>query len=79
MYPAVCKVKPNKDFSLFVILDNGEERILDMTPYLDFGVFRKIRSYDSFKCVRVVFDTIEWAKGVDLDPEFIYAKSKLDS
>lgn len=44
--------------------------------YLDFGVFKKIRDYEKFKKARVAFDTIEWDEGVDLDPEFIYAKSK---
>jgi len=76
MYPAVCKVRSHEDFSLSIVLDNGEKRSLDMKPYLNFGVFKKIRDYDKFKRVRVAFDTIEWDEGVDLDPEFIYAKSK---
>jgi len=76
MYPAVCEVTPNEDFSLNVVLDNGERRLLDMKPYLDFGVFRKLRDYESFKRARVAFDMIEWDEGVDLDPEFVYEKSK---
>jgi len=76
MYPAVCEVTSQKDFSLIIVLDNGERRTLDMKPYLDFGVFKKIRDYEKFKRVRVAFDTIEWDEGIDLDPEFIYAKSK---
>ena len=76
MYPAVCEVTPNEDFSLNVVLDNGEKRVLDMKPYLEFGVFRKLRDYEKFKRARVSFDTIEWDEGVDLDPEFIYEKSK---
>jgi hypothetical protein len=47
-----------------------------MKPYLDFGVFKKIRDYEKFKKVRIAFDTIEWDEGVDLDPEFVFAKSK---
>jgi hypothetical protein len=76
MYPAVREVISHEDFSLMVVLDTGERRLLDMKPYLDFGVFKKIRDYEKFKKVRVAFDTIEWDEGVDLDPEFIYAKSK---
>lgn len=76
MYPAVCEVTPNEDFSLKLVLENGEQRILDMKPYLDFGVFKRIRDYESFKRARVAFDTIEWDEGVDLDPEFVYEKSK---
>jgi len=76
MYPAVLEVISLEDFSLMVVLDTGERGLLDMKPYLDFGVFKKIRDYEKFKKVRVAFDTIEWDEGVDLDPEFIYAKSK---
>ena len=69
----------NKDFSLAVVFDNGEEGVLDVKPHLDFGVFRKIKDYEEFKRVRVSFDTVEWDCGVDLDPEFVYAKSKIAS
>ncbi len=75
MYPTVREVTPNEDFSLNVVLDNGEKRILDMKPYLDFGVFKRLRDYENFKRARVAFDTIEWDEGVDLDPEFVYEKS----
>ena len=76
MYRSVQKVVPNEDFTLTVAFDNGEECTLDMKPYWDFGVFQRIRDYDQFKRVRVAFDTIEWDGGLDLDPEFVYAKCK---
>ena len=76
MYPSVCEVRPNEDFSLSVVFDNGEKRILDMRPYLNFGVFKRIREYENFRRARVAFDTIEWNDGGDLDPEFIYEKSQ---
>ena len=79
MYPAVAKVAPNEDFTLSVRFDNGQEGVLDMKPYLDFGVFRRIKDHAEFKRARVAFDTIEWDHGVDLDPEFIYAKCKITS
>lgn len=43
---------------------------------LDFGVFRQIKDRDAFNRARVAFDTIEWDCGVDLDPEFVYARCK---
>jgi hypothetical protein len=76
MYLAIHEVMPNEDFTLNIVLENGEKRILDMKPYLDFGVFKKIQNYNSFKRARVSFDTIEWDEGVDIDPEFVYLKSK---
>ena len=77
MYPSVSKVVPNEDFTLAIAFDNGEHGMLDMKPYLGFGVFQRIREYEHFKCVRVAFDTIEWDSGVDLDPEFVYGKCKM--
>jgi hypothetical protein len=74
MYPSVIEVVPNRDFTLNITFDNGEQGVLDMKPYLDFGVFSQIREYEQFRRVRVAFDTIEWDCGVDLDPEFVYAK-----
>ena len=77
MYPSVTEVTPRKDFSLSIAFDNGEEGILDMKPYLGFGVFQKIADYKRFSRARVAFDTVEWDCGVDLDPEFVHARCKM--
>jgi hypothetical protein len=76
MYKAVVSVYPNEDFSLTVTFEDGLEGVLDMTPYLDFGVFKRIKDIEQFKRVRIAFDTVEWECGVDLDPEFIRAKCR---
>jgi hypothetical protein len=77
MYQAVVSVRPNEDFSLAVAFEDGAEGVLDMKPYLDFGVFRRIKDFEQFRRVRIAFDTVEWDCGVDLDPEFIRAKCKI--
>jgi hypothetical protein len=74
MYPSVKSVIPNDDYVLSICFDNGECGILDMKPFLDFGVFRRLKNRSAFKRVRVVFDTVEWDSGIDLDPEFVYDK-----
>jgi hypothetical protein len=75
MYPSIVRVSPIPDFSLAVAFDDGETRVLDMKPFLDFGVFRRIKGRDAFDKVHISFDTIEWECGVDLDPEFVLARS----
>jgi hypothetical protein len=77
MYPAIKNVVAGEDYILFVVFENGECGQLDMKPMLDFGVFRRIREYESFRRVRVEFDTVEWDCGVDLDPEYVYARCRL--
>jgi hypothetical protein len=75
MNPSVTRVAPQDNFVLALEFDNGEERVLDMKPYLDFGVFRRLQSQEFFNQVRISFDTLEWPAGIDLDPEFVYQKS----
>ena len=76
MYPSVKSVTPAEDFTLAIDFDNGESGILDMKPYLDFGIFQALKECNEFRRVHVSFDTIEWESGIDLDPEFVYNKSQ---
>ena len=75
MIPAVKKVYPQQNYCLEVHFLNGEHGILNMQPYLDFGVFKRLKDTQIFQQVRVSFDTLEWQVGVDLDPEFVYQKT----
>jgi hypothetical protein len=79
MYPSVTAVVPRNDYLLDITFSNGECGVLDMKPYLDFGVFNRIKNSESFEKVTVAFDTIEWESGADLDPEFVYAKCQKNS
>lgn len=77
MYPSVVRVVAEKDFCLAIDFDNGEKGLLDMKPFLDFGVFQRLKDPVAFHRVKVSFDTVEWDSGVDLDPEFVYSKSQI--
>ncbi len=76
MYPAIKEVSPKENYLLSVTFDNGEHGILDMKPFLDFGIFQSLKNQNAFNRVRVAFDTIEWESGADLDPAFVYEKCK---
>nr|VFJ91577.1 MAG: Protein of unknown function (DUF2442) [Candidatus Kentron sp. LFY]VFJ97231.1 MAG: Protein of unknown function (DUF2442) [Candidatus Kentron sp. LFY] len=75
MVPSVKKVFALDGYQIFIEFDNDECGMLDMAPYLNFGVFGRIRDPDLFRQVRVAFDTVEWGNGIDLDPKFVYEKS----
>jgi len=47
-----------------------------MKPYLDFGIFKELENEELFNTVKISFDTLEWSNQADLDPEFLYQKSK---
>ncbi len=76
MYQAIIDVKPMNDFNLLITFKNNELRMLDMKPYLNKGIFSELSDVKIFNSVHVSFDSIEWSNQADLDPEFIYLKSK---
>jgi hypothetical protein len=75
MYVGIKDVKPLPSFRLLITFENGEERIFNMEPYLDRGIFRDLKNESLFNSVHVSFDTVEWANGADLCPETIYHDS----
>lgn len=75
MYPGVVGVQAAEGHRLLLQFDNGERRVLDVTPLLTTGRFRELESAEAFAQVRVAFDTVEWANGLDIDPEYAYENS----
>ncbi len=76
MYPSIKEVVATEDYVLSIVFDNGEHGLLDMKEMLNFGIVTRIKDDEVFRRVRVDFDTVAWDCGVDLDPEFVYAKCK---
>ena len=77
MYLSVNKVKALNNYELELIFENKEKRIFDVKPYLETGIFKKLKDEKIFKMVKVSYDSIEWPYGIDLDPEILYEKSKI--
>ncbi|MEI7595047.1 MAG: DUF2442 domain-containing protein [Bacteroidota bacterium] len=72
MYLAVIDLKPLPNYNLSLTFENGENRIFDLNPYLNIGIFKELTNQQIFNTVKVSFDTIEWANEADLDPETLY-------
>ena len=75
MYYSITKVTPLNDYLLRLKFKNGEEKVFDMKPYLETGIFKELKDETVFKTVKVSFDTIEWANEADIDPETLYHES----
>ena len=75
MDPRVEKVQPNPDFTLTLTFDNGETKIFDVKPYLDFGVFKSLKNHNNFYAVSPFMGTIHWKDGQDFCPDTLYLKS----
>jgi len=76
MYLAIIDVKPIENYQILLTFENNEKKIFDMKPYLDKGIFSELKDEKKFRSVRVSFYGIEWCNQADLDPEFLYDKSK---
>lgn len=76
MYLSVKSVKPLAGYKLLLKFENNEDKIFDVTPYLEIGKFSELKNISLFNSVSVCFDSIEWANHLDLDPELLYQKSK---
>ena len=78
MYKGITAVMPMENYILLLTFENGEQRYLDMKPYLHRGVFKELVNKDVFNTAHVSFDTVAWRNEVDLAPEVLYEKSVSD-
>lgn len=68
----VIQVNPQDDFHLELKFDTGEYRLFDIRPYLDRGIFHKLRDPALFRAAYIAIDTVCWPGNLDLAPETLY-------
>ncbi len=73
----VVSVIPQDDYSLLLAFENGEQRVFDVRPYLDKGIFVELKDINYFRQVRVAFNTVQWPHEQDFAPETLYLESKV--
>jgi hypothetical protein len=49
MYLSIINVKALKDYKLLLKFENDEERIFDITPYLEIGKFQELKDEQLLK------------------------------
>jgi hypothetical protein len=76
MNPRIEKVYPLNNYELRLIFKNGEEKIFDVKPYLNIGVFKALNDLELFNTVRPFLGSIAWANNIDLSPDTLYLESK---
>jgi hypothetical protein len=65
MHPRVQTVVAQADYLLRLTLMNGEVRVFDVKPYLDYGISRELRDMRMFSSIRPVLGSIQWTGGQD--------------
>jgi hypothetical protein len=76
MNPHVKSVQALEGYELEILFDNGESRRFDVKPYLDRGIFVRLRDCEAFRAVRVVAGSIEWDNGLDLSYDTLYIEGQ---
>lgn len=76
MNPCIQSVTPLADYRLLLTFENGETRVFDVTPYLDRGVFVRLRNPSVFKLAKVVAGSVEWPGELDLSYDTLYLGSR---
>ena len=76
MNPRVQSVHPEDDYKLRLTFTNGEARIYDCSPLLDFGVFKELREVAYFRQVRTSLGTVVWPNEQDICPDTLYEDSR---
>ena len=56
------------------VFSDGHCGVLDMSPYMDDGVFKRLRDPNVFRTARAGVSNVEWDNGtIDIAPETAYA------
>lgn len=76
MNPRVTNVVANDDYTLNIEFENGEKKIFDIQPLLNFGVFKELKDLLYFKKVKPFMGTISWPHGQDICPDTLYIEGK---
>ena len=76
MTPDVIKVKPLHDYCIEVLFEDGQLRIFDMKPYLEYPAFSSLISKNLFMKVHVAFGTVAWNDEIDISPDTIYLSDR---
>ena len=76
MNPRVATVAALPELKLRLEFDDGRVATFDVSPYVDFPVFQRLKDQAYFSCAKVDHGTVEWPGGIDFDPDTLYLDSR---
>ena len=72
---SVTNVVTQDDYKLLVTFNTGETKLFDAQPYLEKGVFTRLKDKALFKQAYIAYYTICWPGNLDIAPETLYDRS----
>lgn len=72
MTPDVIRVKTLPDYWFQAEFENGELRLFNMKPYLDYPAFSRLKDDAFFEKAHVMHGTVAWNDEIDISPDTVY-------
>jgi len=72
----VKDVKAQKDYTLLITFENGEQRIYNAQPLLKEQIYEALKNPVFFLKAKVDCGTVVWNDEIDIAPEHLYECSK---
>ena len=74
--PRVESVLVLDNFQLSIKFTNNEQKLFDMKPYLDQGVFKVLKDETLFKKVFMQWSTVAWSDDLDMSSDTLYIEGE---
>jgi Protein of unknown function (DUF2442) len=71
----VISVRAREDYTLDLVFENCERRIVDMKPFLGKKPFVKLSNSPLFFKASVQYGTVVWPGNIDIAPETLWSRS----
>lgn len=68
----VCAVQALSGHRLRISFSTGDVKVFDVNPYLDKGLFSRLRDPALFAQAYVAYDTVCWPGNLDIAPETLF-------
>jgi hypothetical protein len=69
----IVSAAPLDPYRIAVVFANGVRGIFNLEPYLNEGVFTKLRDEKLFRAVHVAYGTLVWPGEIDIAPDTVEA------
>ena len=76
MNPRVQNVKYENPYKLIITFTNKDVREFDITPYLQYPVYKPLQDKSFCSKAKVFNGTVIWDDTIDFDPDTLYLESK---
>ena len=75
MNPRAKNISYQSPYNLIVTFTNGEVKIFDLQPYLNYPVYEELKNESYCSKATVENGTVVWNDEIDIDPDRLYLES----